>query len=123
MEIEYGLRKEEDTMPAVEKKAVEPPSPMKVDNNITADKLVIVEDIAETPNSEMMYSKEVISFSTDGAVPGLYSATSVQSMRQKGWSDEKILFMAERKKKMREKEKEKRKKGSKGAKVEQKEED
>uniref|UniRef100_A0A915JHR2 Uncharacterized protein n=1 Tax=Romanomermis culicivorax TaxID=13658 RepID=A0A915JHR2_ROMCU len=60
MEIEYGLRKEEDARPGVEKKAIEPPSLMKVDDDITADKLVIVEDIVETPDLEMTDSKEIV---------------------------------------------------------------
>uniref|UniRef100_A0A915I8M0 Uncharacterized protein n=1 Tax=Romanomermis culicivorax TaxID=13658 RepID=A0A915I8M0_ROMCU len=95
-------------MPIVEQRAIEPLSPMKVDEDIAADKLIIVEDVAETPDLEMMDSKEVISFSADGAIPGLYSAKVVQSMRDKGWNDERILFMTERKKKMRLKEKEER---------------
>uniref|UniRef100_A0A915J0G8 Uncharacterized protein n=1 Tax=Romanomermis culicivorax TaxID=13658 RepID=A0A915J0G8_ROMCU len=96
---------------------------MKVDDDITTDKLVIDERIAERPESEMAESKEAIAFSTDGGVPQLYSAIALQSMRDRGWNDERILFMAERKKKMRMKEKEKRKNGTKGSKVEQKEED
>uniref|UniRef100_A0A915HYV2 Uncharacterized protein n=1 Tax=Romanomermis culicivorax TaxID=13658 RepID=A0A915HYV2_ROMCU len=88
MEVEYRLGKEEDATPAVEQKAMEPPSPMKVDDDIATNKLVIDENIAEMPNLEMADSKE--------------------SMRDKGWNDETILFMAEKKKKMRLKEKERR---------------
>uniref|UniRef100_A0A915JG22 Uncharacterized protein n=1 Tax=Romanomermis culicivorax TaxID=13658 RepID=A0A915JG22_ROMCU len=81
---------------------------MKVDDDIATDKLVIDEDIAETSDLGIVDSKEVISFSTDEAVKGLYSAKVVQNMREKEWNDERILFMAERKKKMRLKEKKKK---------------
>uniref|UniRef100_A0A915KFW1 Uncharacterized protein n=1 Tax=Romanomermis culicivorax TaxID=13658 RepID=A0A915KFW1_ROMCU len=83
---------------------------MKVDNDIATDKLVINEDVVETSDLGIADSKEVISFSTDGAVKGLYSAKVVQNMREKEWNEERILFMAEMKKKMRLKEKKKRKK-------------
>uniref|UniRef100_A0A915J9S1 Uncharacterized protein n=1 Tax=Romanomermis culicivorax TaxID=13658 RepID=A0A915J9S1_ROMCU len=85
-----GFPKKEDAMPAVEQKVMEPPSPMKVDDNSATNKLVIDQNVAEMLDSEMRDSKEVINFSTDGTAPGLYSAKSVQSMREKGWSDEKI---------------------------------
>uniref|UniRef100_A0A915L1Z4 Uncharacterized protein n=1 Tax=Romanomermis culicivorax TaxID=13658 RepID=A0A915L1Z4_ROMCU len=45
-------------MPAVEQKGIEPPSPMKVDDDFTIDKLVIDENVAETPDSKMADSKE-----------------------------------------------------------------
>uniref|UniRef100_A0A915KLT0 Uncharacterized protein n=1 Tax=Romanomermis culicivorax TaxID=13658 RepID=A0A915KLT0_ROMCU len=102
----FGFQKEEDSMPIVEQKVIEPPSPMKVNDNIDPDKLVIHKDAVETPDSEMMYSKAVVSFLADGAVPSLYSAQAVQSMKDKGWSEERILFIAQRKKKMRIREKE-----------------
>uniref|UniRef100_A0A915K8K1 Uncharacterized protein n=1 Tax=Romanomermis culicivorax TaxID=13658 RepID=A0A915K8K1_ROMCU len=45
-------------MPKVEKKVLEPPLPMKVDDDMTSEKLVIDEMIAEMPESEMTESKE-----------------------------------------------------------------
>uniref|UniRef100_A0A915KRQ0 Uncharacterized protein n=1 Tax=Romanomermis culicivorax TaxID=13658 RepID=A0A915KRQ0_ROMCU len=58
MEIEYGLRKDEEAAPAVEKKLMELPSPMKVDDDITTNKLIIDKNVAETPEPEMVESKE-----------------------------------------------------------------
>uniref|UniRef100_A0A915HIG5 Uncharacterized protein n=1 Tax=Romanomermis culicivorax TaxID=13658 RepID=A0A915HIG5_ROMCU len=56
--VQYGFQKEEEITPIVEQKAMEPPSPMKVDDDIAADKLVIDEDNAEMLDSEMV-DKEV----------------------------------------------------------------
>uniref|UniRef100_A0A915HWU5 Uncharacterized protein n=1 Tax=Romanomermis culicivorax TaxID=13658 RepID=A0A915HWU5_ROMCU len=108
-------RNQEDVTPVLVQQEAEPPWPRKVEDEEEADKLVIHQDAAETPNLEMV--------DTDGAVPGLYSAKVVQSMRGKGRNDGRILFMAEGKRKMRLREKERRKKGGKGAKVEEKEEE
>uniref|UniRef100_A0A915J9B6 Uncharacterized protein n=1 Tax=Romanomermis culicivorax TaxID=13658 RepID=A0A915J9B6_ROMCU len=58
MAVEFGLQKDEDAMLAVEKK-LEPSLPMKVNDDITTDKLIIDETIAKMPESEMMESKEV----------------------------------------------------------------
>uniref|UniRef100_A0A915J1C9 Uncharacterized protein n=1 Tax=Romanomermis culicivorax TaxID=13658 RepID=A0A915J1C9_ROMCU len=55
-----------------------PPSQMKVDDDMASDKLIIDETIVETPESKMTESKDVITFSADGGVPGLYSAKVVQ---------------------------------------------
>uniref|UniRef100_A0A915J328 Uncharacterized protein n=1 Tax=Romanomermis culicivorax TaxID=13658 RepID=A0A915J328_ROMCU len=65
MAIQFGLQKDDSTAPEMEAKVVvlEPPSPMKVDDDIASDKLVIDETIAERPESEMTESKE------DGKVP------------------------------------------------------
>uniref|UniRef100_A0A915JYZ5 Uncharacterized protein n=1 Tax=Romanomermis culicivorax TaxID=13658 RepID=A0A915JYZ5_ROMCU len=53
MEVEYRFRKEEDATTMVQQKAIEPLSPMKVDNNIATLKLVIDENVAEMLDSEM----------------------------------------------------------------------
>uniref|UniRef100_A0A915L6A3 Uncharacterized protein n=1 Tax=Romanomermis culicivorax TaxID=13658 RepID=A0A915L6A3_ROMCU len=84
MSIQFGLQKDDTLAPEVERKVLllEPPSPMKVDDDMASDKLVIDETIAETPESEMTESKEVIAFSADGGVPGLYLAKVVQTGRQ-----------------------------------------
>uniref|UniRef100_A0A915I110 Uncharacterized protein n=1 Tax=Romanomermis culicivorax TaxID=13658 RepID=A0A915I110_ROMCU len=44
MEYDYGFLKEEDATHIVEQKGMVPPSPMKVDDNIDIDKLIINED-------------------------------------------------------------------------------
>uniref|UniRef100_A0A915I3B9 Uncharacterized protein n=1 Tax=Romanomermis culicivorax TaxID=13658 RepID=A0A915I3B9_ROMCU len=58
MAIQFGLQKDDTATPEVEKKVLEPPSPMKVDNDIPSKTLVIDESIAETPEPEMTESKE-----------------------------------------------------------------
>uniref|UniRef100_A0A915ILE5 Uncharacterized protein n=1 Tax=Romanomermis culicivorax TaxID=13658 RepID=A0A915ILE5_ROMCU len=58
MAIQFRLQKDATTAPEVEKKVLEPLSPMKVDADMASDKLVIDEMIAETSEWEMMESKE-----------------------------------------------------------------
>uniref|UniRef100_A0A915JPQ0 Uncharacterized protein n=1 Tax=Romanomermis culicivorax TaxID=13658 RepID=A0A915JPQ0_ROMCU len=53
MEVEHRLQKDEEATPAVEQKAMEPPSLMKVDNDIATHKLVIDKNVVDTPDSEM----------------------------------------------------------------------
>uniref|UniRef100_A0A915IHR6 Uncharacterized protein n=1 Tax=Romanomermis culicivorax TaxID=13658 RepID=A0A915IHR6_ROMCU len=77
LKCDIGFQREEDATLIEEQKAMEPPSPMKVEDNITTDKLVIEEDAAEMPDSEMGDTKVI------------------QSMWDKRWNDERILFMAE----------------------------
>uniref|UniRef100_A0A915KKD9 Uncharacterized protein n=1 Tax=Romanomermis culicivorax TaxID=13658 RepID=A0A915KKD9_ROMCU len=60
MAIQFGLQKDDTATPEVEKKVLEPPSPMKVDDDVTSKKLVIDESIVKTPELEMTESKEII---------------------------------------------------------------
>uniref|UniRef100_A0A915J145 Uncharacterized protein n=1 Tax=Romanomermis culicivorax TaxID=13658 RepID=A0A915J145_ROMCU len=57
MKHDFGFWKGEDTTPIAEQKGMEPPSPMKFDDNIDTDKLIIDEDAVKMPDSEMMDNK------------------------------------------------------------------
>uniref|UniRef100_A0A915HGP9 Uncharacterized protein n=1 Tax=Romanomermis culicivorax TaxID=13658 RepID=A0A915HGP9_ROMCU len=60
MAIQFRLQKDDTAAPEMEAKVVvlEPPWPMKVEDNMASNKLIIDEMIAETPESEMTESKE-----------------------------------------------------------------
>uniref|UniRef100_A0A915I6H3 Uncharacterized protein n=1 Tax=Romanomermis culicivorax TaxID=13658 RepID=A0A915I6H3_ROMCU len=58
MEVEYGFQKGRDAMPAVQQKAMEPPSPMKLDEDIAINKLVIDENVVKMLDWEMVDCKE-----------------------------------------------------------------
>uniref|UniRef100_A0A915KRR6 Uncharacterized protein n=1 Tax=Romanomermis culicivorax TaxID=13658 RepID=A0A915KRR6_ROMCU len=81
MEIKYRLLKEEDATPVMEKKAMEPPSPMKVYDDITIDKLVIDESVVEMLDLEMAESKEIFKENFDGGSVGKVAKTSQQNMQ------------------------------------------
>uniref|UniRef100_A0A915J854 Uncharacterized protein n=1 Tax=Romanomermis culicivorax TaxID=13658 RepID=A0A915J854_ROMCU len=58
MAIQFRIQKDDTTAPEVEKKVLEPPSRMEVDDDMASDKLVIDETMVEMPESEMTESKE-----------------------------------------------------------------